>query len=277
MEAYHTVEVETYAQGKMQTSQALIILETSLHISVNGQALVKLACSGKNVEYMTVGFLFSCGLVDCASDIISLQCKEQCSGNDLYIEVEIRPGATHSQGAALPEKTITSGLGWNVHIPNRRMHPIPRAQEPYWEPEAILQFAAELDTRSALYHVTHGCHNAALCDHTGILVHREDIGRHNAIDTLVGQCLMEEKDISQCMILSSGRVASEIAQKAVRAGFPVFASIASATSQAVDTARALGLTLIGNISATGMRIYNDNGQLKRPLTSAACTNAKELQ
>jgi len=109
-----------------------------------------------------------------------------------------------------------------------------------------------------------GCHNAALLNRQGMVFYCLDIGRHNAIDTLVGYMLVEGLDPAEHMIVSSGRIASEIAQKAIRAGVPVFASLSRAMSRAVDLARATGLTLLGNVKSGSMHIYHENGQLMLP-------------
>jgi FdhD protein len=121
--------------------------------------------------------------------------------------------------------------------------------------------AGELKHRSTLYGRTRGCHNSSLCSPQEMLIFREDIGRHNAIDMIVGQCFLEGLDTSDKMIVSTGRVASEILLKTVRIGVSVLASTAVATSFSVELARKIGLTLIGNIKADSFWVYNDPGRI----------------
>jgi FdhD protein len=119
----------------------------------------------------------------------------------------------------------------------------------------------ELHARSTLYRLTRGCHNSSLCTAEDMLLFRSDIGRHNAIDTIVGQCLLENIGLRDKMIVSTGRIASEIVHKAVRAGIGVYVSVAVATSQAVETAKRYDLTLIGNATEDTFWVYNDPGRL----------------
>jgi FdhD protein len=128
-------------------------------------------------------------------------------------------------------------------------------------PAQILALAAELKTRSTLYNRTRGCHNSSLCTPSEMLLFREDIGRHNAIDMIVGQCFLDSVATEDKMIVSTGRVASEILLKTVRIGVSLLASTAVATSFSVELARTIGLTLIGNIKADSFWVYNDPGRI----------------
>lgn len=253
MRDYFEYEVQEYENGGVSGKGLSVITETGLLLNVNGQNLVTLACTGKNLEYLAAGFLYSCGLVNSSKDILELEISEQ--GGSFTAEVRL------AGTASLPPRTITSGLGWNYRVEGRRLKTIARPEAPAWKPESIIRLASELKSGASLYHRTRGCHNSSLCDHDKIVFYREDIGRHNAIDTIVGECLLKNIDTSAFMLLSTGRIASEIVQKAARAGVGVFASTSMATSLAIDTARKAGLTLIGNITGSGFIIYNDNGQL----------------
>ena len=145
------------------------------------------------------------------------------------------------------ERSVTSGCGKGTNfgrnmetVSRRRMNGGPRVS-----PQNILDLAAELQERSSLYEQTRGCHNSSLCTPDEMLIFREDIGRHNAIDMIVGECFFSGMDTRDKMIVSTGRVASEILLKTVRIGVPVLISTAVATSLSVKLARATGLTLVG--------------------------------
>jgi FdhD protein len=129
-------------------------------------------------------------------------------------------------------------------------------------PEQILALAGELHERSTLYKSTRGCHNSSLCTPDEMLLFREDIGRHNAIDMLCGQCFLDDVAVDDKMIVTTGRIASEILLKVVRIGVPVLASTAVATSFSVELARKTGITLIGNIKDDSFWVYNDNGRIQ---------------
>jgi FdhD protein len=128
-------------------------------------------------------------------------------------------------------------------------------------PENILALARELHERSTLYNLTRGCHNSSLCTPNEMLLFREDIGRHNAIDMICGQCFLDDVAVDDKMIVSTGRIASEILLKVARIGIPVLASTAVATSFSVELARKIGITLIGNIKDDRFWVYNDSGRI----------------
>jgi FdhD protein len=98
-------------------------------------------------------------------------------------------------------------------------------------------------------------HSAGLADRGGLRWIFEDVGRHNAVDKVIGRGLVEHIDFSRCCLVSSGRIAAEIAQKAVAAGIPVFASRSIPTTAAYEMAAERGLTLIGRIASDSPVVY----------------------
>jgi FdhD protein len=251
-------DILAYEGGALAPRSVAAIRETVLTIRVQGRGAVSLLCTGKEPRFLAAGFLFSCGLIDAAGDIVRLDVSERGDGIEALVELRGRPGPDEGNAA------LTSGLGWTCRLDRDRLGPARQPAAPFLEPGALIGLAAELDARSGLYRLTRGCHNASLCTGDRMLLFREDIGRHNAIDTLIGQCLLEGIVTADKLILSTGRIASEIVQKAVRAGFPALASTAVATGAAVDAARQAGLALVGNIGKGGFWVYHDNGSLKRP-------------
>ena len=271
-------DILTYSNGKVAPSVFLSCREQTLTMHVNGVPFVRVACSGQHLRYLVPGFLYSCGLIESLHDLAGVDVTPlpaAASGamppdgaEEVRVDVLLR-GACCSKAAgsteqAAPRLTITSAMGWNIPLSARKLRRMPRAEVPSWEPRVILRAAQELEERSEVFHQTGGCHNAALLNRQGMVFYCLDIGRHNAIDTLVGYMLVEGLNPADHMIISSGRIASEIAQKAVRIGVPVFASLSRAMSRAVDLARATGLTLLGNVKSGSMHIYHENGQLVLP-------------
>ena len=278
-------DILTYSNGKVAPAVFLSCREQTLTVHVNGVPFVRVACSGQHLRYFVPGFLYSCGVINSLHDLAGVDvtplpaATADCGGEakladkadtaeEVRVDVLLRGAccskAAISTGQAAPRLTITSALGWNIPLSARRLPVMPRAQVPTWDPQVILRGAHELEERSEIFHQTGGCHNAALLNRQGMVFYCLDIGRHNAIDTLVGYMLVEGLNPADHMIISSGRIASEIAQKAVRIGVPVFASLSRAMSRAVDLARANGLTLLGNVKSGSMHIYHENGQLVLP-------------
>ena len=272
-------DILTYRNGKVAPAVFLSCREQTLTVHVNGVPFVRVACSGQHLRYLVPGFLYSCGVINSPHDLLGMDvtplpaaladaAPAADSAEELRVDVLLRGAccsrAVGSSEQAAPKLTITSAMGWNIPLATRSLPNMPRAQVPTWDPQVILRGAQELEERSEIFHQTGGCHNAALLNRQGMVFYCLDIGRHNAIDTLVGYMLIEGLNPADHMIISSGRIASEIAQKAVRIGVPVFASLSRAMSRAVDLARATGLTLLGNVKSGSMHIYHENGQLVLP-------------
>jgi len=127
-----------------------------------------------------------------------------------------------------------------------------------FEPDAIRRGLASLETSQAWFRHTGGTHGVALFDRSGrLIVHREDVGRHNAFDKLVGACLREAvADPASCFVVVSSRASFELVQKTVRAGFPMMVAIGAATSLAVETALRFDLTLIGFAKTDRFNVYS---------------------
>lgn len=271
-------DILTYSNGKVAPSVFLSCREQTLTMHVNGVPFVRVACSGQHLRYLVPGFLYSCGVIESLHDLAGVDVTPlpaAASGatlpdgaEEVRVDVLLREAccskAADSTEQAAPRLTITSAMGWNIPLAAKKLRRMPRAEVPSWDPRVILRAAQELEERSEVFHQTGGCHNAALLNRQGMVFYCLDIGRHNAIDTLVGYMLVEGLNPADHMIISSGRIASEIAQKAVRIGVPVFASLSRAMSRAVDMARATGLTLLGNVKSGSMHIYHENGQLVLP-------------
>ena len=262
MDPYVPLDIQIYQDASLRPAQVKAIRELPLRLSLNGRDLVTLQCTGLYPEYLAAGYLFACGLIERAADIAKLSTRHGASGIEVEVELlnGLRPEpAGLSLSSALGRDVLTQGAPGEQPIrPGLAPVPVGRAFLPA---QKILELGRELHERSQLYRLTRGCHNCSLCSLEGMLIFRSDIGRHNAIDTILGQCLLEGVGLSDKLLVSTGRIASEIVYKAARAGVGVYASIAVATSQAVEMARALDLTLIGNLREQGFWVYNDPGRL----------------
>jgi FdhD protein len=122
-------------------------------------------------------------------------------------------------------------------------------------PEEVFSLSRRFQGASELYRSTHGVHSAALCDTREVLVFAEDIGRHNAVDKVLGRCLLEGIAVADRILVTSGRISSEILFKAAGSGIPVLISKSAPTDMGVDLALELGITLIGFVRGGGMNVY----------------------
>ena len=122
--------------------------------------------------------------------------------------------------------------------------------------EQLFALMARLPEVQPLFEATGGTHAAALASPDGgVFLAAEDIGRHNALDKVIGHCLLRNMDMTQMVALLSGRISFEMALKAVRAGIPLLAAVSAPTTMALELAQALNLTLVGFARRDRMSVY----------------------
>ncbi len=252
-------EILEYSATGCKAVAIQAIREVPLTIFLNGREVVTLLCTGKYPRHLAVGFLKSDALITDPAQLLEVDIADEQERITAKVTVSHDPWA---DGRTI-QRSITSGCGKGTNfdrnvatISKRRVQSGLRVT-----PAQILALAAELKNRSTLYGRTRGCHNSSLCTPQEMLLFREDIGRHNAIDMIVGECFLTGMPTEDKMIVSTGRVASEILLKTVRIGVSLLASTAVATSFSVQLARTIGMTLIGNIKADSFWVYNDPGRI----------------
>ena len=253
--AYHVAE---FAEGHFQETRTTVIQEVPLTIYLNGDEVVTLMCTGKYARFLAVGFLKSEGLITNRNQLKDIHVEER--PERLMVRVETSHDSFKLQRLG---RTITSGCGKGTSF-ERNVQTIASTTvtaQLNVTPEQILQLAAELDQRSTLYRATGGCHNASLATLERILIFREDIGRHNAIDMICGECFLGKIPTKDKLIVCTGRIASEILLKAMRLGVPVLVSGSAATRLSIDLARRTNMTLIGRVRHGHMVVYNHAGRI----------------
>ena len=135
------------------------------------------------------------------------------------------------------------------------MHAKPVSSQLTVAPARVYELMKELNRLSDLYRETRGVHNSALADGGNILVFRDDIGRHNAVDKIRGACFLEEIPLGDKLLVTTGRMSSEIVVKVAKMGVPILISRSAPTSLALDLAERIGLTLIGYVRGDKMTVY----------------------
>ena len=125
-----------------------------------------------------------------------------------------------------------------------------------WQPEWIYDLARAFREGARLYQATHGIHSCFLMHEGKILFCCEDIGRHNALDKAIGRALMAGIDLTQCVLLSSGRIPDDMIEKVIRSRVPVLATNAVPTDRAVELAKQFRVTLICTARPNGMDVFS---------------------
>ncbi len=257
MKSVRIVRIDPSGAGPVED---LLTEEIALQVLTPEQRLVTIACSPADLEELVLGFLFTSGLIEGAGDLLSVVVNRATW--TAFVKL-----ARPVEGSRLPllNREILPGCGGGPEEGRGEETPAGAAEPPgRIAPASEKPFAAallsalvrELTRRSELHRSTGGVHGAALADRDGILVFREDIGRHNAIDKVIGHQLAAGGSFAGKVLLSSGRLTSEVVRKACRAGVPVVVSPGAPTDRSVALARQAGLTLVGFARGKRMNLYS---------------------
>lgn len=229
----------------------MVTKEQPLTIILNDEELVTLLCTPADLKYLAVGFLISEGLLK-SKDELSKVTIDEIRG---LVRVKTK-GNKEQTGELVFKRLITSGCGRGASFYSAADTGGEKVESQIKiSTEQIFTIVNEFQHNSQLYLTTHGVHSAALCDQKHILVFNEDIGRHNAIDKIFGKCLLEDIATSDRIIITSGRITSEILHKVAKRRIPVIISISSPTNLGVKIADSLGITLIASVRGQKMNIY----------------------
>ena len=229
-----------------------VAAELPVRLVLNNEPLVTLLCTPSELEELAVGFLLSEGLLHDRSSLKKLSVSG--AGPSINIEIAGMPKGWEKQ---FEKRTISSGCGKGITFTNydREKDQKIDTKGPVMTVGAIRDQLTRFRTISTLYLETGGVHSAALSDGTDILFFSEDIGRHNAVDKLIGKAFLKGVPIENKILFTSGRVTSEIVTKAGRNRFPILISRAAASCMAISYAEDMGITLIGFARGDRMNIY----------------------
>jgi FdhD protein len=254
--------MRTYLQikaGRVAEVAGDVVREQPLSVYVNGEKFLTLLCSPMDLEALVVGYLWMEKVIAATGDITSLSVSP----------VDGRAEVTLAHPVTLPtERILTSGCGGGItfRIDHRlfpRLHSRLRVR-----PEALAARMKDLYGAAVHYQRSRGIHGAALADPEGLLLVAEDVGRHNAVDKIKGEALRRGLPTEDRILLSTGRVSSEMLLKAARMGVPVVASRTSPTEMAVGLAEQLGITVCGYVRPDGLNVYaGDAVALEAPVAS----------
>ncbi len=230
----------------------LIVREAPLTIVLDNQQLVTILCSPADIKHLAIGYLFSEGLLKSKEDIREVLADEQKG----IVWVESREGKG-VDAEVLNKRLITSGCGRGASFYSLADAQIGMKIDSQFQISAkdVFNLVSQFQHHSELYKLTHGVHSAALCDAKSILIFADDIGRHNAIDKVIGECIVSDTPTGNCALLFSGRISSEMLLKAARRGIPIVVSVAAPTNVAMRMAIDIGMTVVGMVRGKRMNVY----------------------
>jgi len=245
--------MRTYLRVKGDRAEEIageVVREQPLTVSVNGERFITLLCSPIGLEALVVGYLWMEKVIADPAEVVRLD----ISPVDGRADVTLRAPVT------LPtERILTSGCGGGItfRIDHRLF---PRLDSTLRvRPRQLAQGMKDLFAAAVYYQRSRGIHGAALFDGERLLVVAEDVGRHNAVDKVKGEALLRGIPTEDRVLLSTGRVSSEMLLKAARMGVPLVASRTSPTEMAVALAEQLNVTVCGYVRPDSLNLYTGDG------------------
>ncbi len=236
--------------GTGQHIEDSVTRESPFTIFLNDKELVTLLSTAEHLDELAVGFLKSEGFLKAKEDIKN-------------ISVDLNEGTAkiYAPKAVIAEQTflkryITTGCGKGTsfyHLTDAVCQPVEQGFK--IKSDMIFELMLQAQRRSELFKMTGGVHSSALCNNEEILYFREDIGRHNTVDKLIGRCFLDGVDTADKLLLTTGRISSEILIKVAKTGVPLIASRSAPTDLAIKHAEELGVTIVAFVRNQRMNIY----------------------
>jgi FdhD protein len=253
----------TYEQGTVREKSDLVVAEYELAVLLNGELFISLLCTPRSLRELTAGFLFGEGIIAGAGGIGSLTVDPEAGIAEVSLEEFQSPAMPG--GLAEADRILTSAGGQggkSLGAGGSGLAPPAISKTLPLDPERVSSLMARFSERSGLFLATGGVHSCALSDGREILLFEDDIGRHNALDKIIGHTLLRPIAPEEVMVLTSGRVSTEIVSKVARRGIGVIVSRSAPTSRAIELALSLGMTLIGFARGEKFNVYANFGCLK---------------
>ncbi len=242
------------------TAPALDAVEESLvWLEINDVPAVTWMCTPDRLDELVIGWLHGEGFIDRPADITRMR---PCT-RELGFWVDLPAARVEAVNAQPRRRILASGcgsvtqfLGSMADLPRRpASDPLPAIDTP-----AMRRLFKDLFARGERYKDTGGIHAAALTDGDTLLHHAEDIGRHNAVDKVMGAALLEGRATRNLLLLVTGRISGELAFKAARAGMSAVATPSVPSTIAVEIAQAAGMLLVGRAVSGAPQIHRPPGR-----------------
>ncbi|MBI2883766.1 MAG: formate dehydrogenase accessory sulfurtransferase FdhD [Candidatus Methylomirabilis oxyfera] len=257
-----------YRGGSFETVEIPVVGEQSLTIFVNGHELATLLCTPVKLDYLVLGFLSFEGIIQALDEVKSLEVFPEEAVADVRLAKAFTPPR---------RRILTSGCtgGITFGMPMEGFEAFP--EEAVLYPEQPFDLMKQLYAEAYLYRESRGIHAAALSDGKSLLLVAEDVGRHNALDKIHGEALLQGIPTAGNILLSTGRISSEMLRKGAHMRTPFVISRTSPTSLAIAAAKRFGITVIGYCRSEGFNVYSHPERvLSQRVTASSLSHIQQL-
>lgn len=260
MPLFNRQEVIKWKEGEARVIEDDVAFETSLEIAVNGREVITLLCSPESRKSLAAGFLKSEGIIDKFDQIQEIRLEKSKKRTSVSLTKESAGLESYfNQKRALAPSSGRANL---VHDKVNKLETDIK-ESPVSDPTTFSSLMKDMQNQAELFRRTGGSHTAALADEKELLYLAKDIGRHNAIDKVIGKALRRDKVLKNMVLLTSGRLSSEMVLKAVRSSIPIMVSRSAPTTLGMSLAKDANLTLVGFTRGKRMTFYSAGERLLR--------------
>ncbi len=248
-------------------SEDQLIREDPLLIQIEDQQLVTMRTPGDD-EALATGFLLTEGVIDSPLQVTSthLVPEDREAQTPDTIHLRVAPGLRQRVAGRLARThEIRSSCGLcGLSDPDELLEDLPPLLTgvPRLDEATITTCRERFEAEQTLFRATGACHAAALFGHDGELwALHEDVGRHNALDKVIGQCARERRDLTHAIAFLSGRAGSDLVLKCLRVRIGVILSVSATSALSFDMCKAAGATLIGFVRENRIKVYLQGGRM----------------
>lgn len=256
MDIIKRYKIKRYEDNYIDDIEDCIVVEYLFTIYIDNEEFITLICTPTSLRSLVIGFLHSEGIIKSMNDISSIEVYD----NDGYVKVNLRDRKLLDEKIN-QKRAITTGCGkgsiYYKALDEVSENKNNKEKDRYIDYKNIMSLINKFNNKSDIFFKTGGVHSVGISDFNEILFFEEDIGRHNALDKIIGRCLEEKIDVNNKVILTSGRITSEIILKCAKLNINHIVSRSAATDKAIELARKLNLSVIGFARNTKMNIYNE--------------------
>ncbi|MDI6705700.1 MAG: formate dehydrogenase accessory sulfurtransferase FdhD [Bacillota bacterium] len=260
MAYFEETDIVRFNGQEVECIKDIVVEEYPLTLFLGGKEIVTLLCSPEDLEYLVIGFLLSEGFIKNVEDIANLRMDSK----EGIADVELRRESIFAE-KLYGSRTITSGCGRAPVFYNVKDSMDTRVLDKdslKIEPETVIQLMKEFDSMAVVFKQTGGVHSCALGMEGIIEIYHEDIGRHNAVDKVLGHGTKNGVDFENSIVVTSGRISSEMLIKVAKRGIPVIVSRSAPTALSVKLAKKLNITLIGFVRGKRFNVYSGFHRIK---------------
>jgi FdhD protein len=249
------IHYERYEFRKWKPFDTQTIVETPVSLTVNGKVWLTFMCTPVNLEAMSAGFLYNEGIIESMDEVEDVRVCEHGDNVDVWLNHSVeQPQSWRRTSGCTGGVTAVDALA--------RLDVSFDGDQPQIPEEAVGHIVEMLVQAQQLYRETGGVHTSALCDGEKIIFIADDIGRHNTLDKIAGLCLVNNIWPHTRILITTGRISSEMLQKAARIQAPILISRTSPSSLSIEMADRYGITLIGYARRDRFNVYSNSQRIQ---------------